>query len=313
MKRLFLVLTLILGILLAAFAFWAMQPATEQPASAVEAKYLTAQDRFIMVDGARIRVREEGPEDAPKLILIHGFTSSLETWNIWSASLKENYRVIRYDLLGHGLTGPDEQKRYSPEERADILISLMDELAIEEATIIGNSIGGLIAWKAGLLEPERISQLVLINAAIFDFSGVEDGPSRAPPIVEYALRNPSLAGVKQMATFNYANISDISEARFVELTDLMQREGNGQAYLDHIAEFWMPDPTEALRQLETRTLLLTGSEDKLIPNDHADRAAALIPNAIRAEISGAGHVLQEDAPEESLKPVLAFLAGHTHQ
>ena len=77
---------------------------------AVEAPGLSsdpAADRFLTLDGAAIRYRDEGPRRAPVIILIHGFTFSLESWDAWAADLARDHRVLRYDLAGHGLSAAD--------------------------------------------------------------------------------------------------------------------------------------------------------------------------------------------------------------
>ena len=271
----------------------------------LEASYLLSSDRFVDVSGARVRVRMQGLENAPVLVLVHGFTNSLESWDLWSADLSQDYRVIRYDLLGHGLTGPDEDKRYAPDERAAFFWEVIDALGIDSVSIAGNSLGGLIAWKAAALQPTRVNKIALVDAAIYDFSGVEDGPAEPPLPMKMYLKSAPMSGLKQMATFNYFNIDALTEDRLTLMQEMMRP--NGQAFIDHISEFSMPDPTAQLRRIQTPTLLLWGEEDRLIPVQHAERALEELPNATLTVIPSAGHVLQEDAPDESVRAFRAFL------
>ena len=276
--------------------------------SSVEHQYYAqTSEYFLDVGGARVRLKEEGPQEAPAIILLHGFTMSLESWDAWAAKLSDDYRVIRYDLLGHGLTGPDPLKRYSPIERADFLIELMDALNIEHAILSGNSLGGTIAWRAAIKHPERIDKLVLLSPAFFDFSGVENAPGEPSPQLKVTLETAPLPALQFMATLNYTRPESVTPERLKLMQEMMQNEGNGQAFLDHIAEFTMPDPSRELAELETPTLILWGEKDLIIPSQQGARAAEVMPNAKLQIIENAGHVLQEDAPLESANAALTFL------
>ncbi|HXI87358.1 MAG TPA: alpha/beta fold hydrolase, partial [Parvularculaceae bacterium] len=127
-------------------------------------------DRFLSIAGARVRVREEGPPDAPVLFLLHGFTHSLESWDGWSRTLAKRNRVIRYDLLGHGLTGPDLKKRYAPVARAAFLGEVMDALGVDAASVAGNSLGGLAAWRFAADNPARVKSLILISPGAYSIN-----------------------------------------------------------------------------------------------------------------------------------------------
>ena len=128
----------------------------------IDSPYWGDSDRWIDVDGVTARVRLEGPEGAPVLVMVHGFGFSLETWDDWAEALAADYRVIRMDLPGHALTGPDPQRRYSVPETVEFVASLLDQLAVEEATIIGNSLGGLVSWRLAASRPDLVGRLVLI-------------------------------------------------------------------------------------------------------------------------------------------------------
>ena len=111
----------------------------------LEAKYLVAPTDYVTVDGMRLHVRDSGPKDAPALIFLHGFASSLQTWDAWAKLLAPDYRVIRFDLPGSGLTGPDPTGDYTDLRTMQVLLGLMDKLDIGRATIILESLGN--GWK----------------------------------------------------------------------------------------------------------------------------------------------------------------------
>jgi hypothetical protein len=132
-------LTLLLAVLIAGGA-WLYTPDKSRPV--LEAKYLSASDEYRLVARIRLRVRESGRQDSPVVILLHGFGASLETWEAWAKWLSADYRVVRFDLPGFGLTGPDPTGDYSDRRTLDVLTALMDQLGVERASLVGNSLGG---------------------------------------------------------------------------------------------------------------------------------------------------------------------------
>lgn len=264
-------------------------------------------ERAIPITGADIWVREEGPLDAPVIIMLHGFTFSLETFDALAADLSQDHRVVRYDLLGHGRTGPDAKKRYAPSARADVLGEVMDTLGIERAIILGHSLGGTVAWRFAATEPSRLDSLILINGPAFDFSGVEHRPAAPNPLLAAHLTNPTSTSVRQVASFFYANPSAVSDARYAQLVERMQGPGLGQAFLDHIGEFTMPDPTLELAKITAPTLILWGASDRLVPVEQADRMTSALSSARLITYPGVGHVAHEEASERILVDIRAFL------
>jgi len=308
-KKLFGVLA-VLAVLLGAFgAYTYFNAAGGEAASALEAKYLSADDRFVDIGGARVRVRIEGDDAAPPIILVHGFTHSLETWDAWAAVLKADHRVIRYDLMGHGLTGPDPKKRYSPIERAQTIGDIMDALNIDRAHIAGNSLGGLAAWRFASDRPERVEKLILISPGAYPLNGAADAPAEIPAAMKVYLMTAPEAGVRASAGYIYADDAKITDERVTVMRDMMHREGNGEALIHSLEEFTLPDPAEALSRITAPTLILWGEGDMIIPIQQGKDMAAVIPNATLIAYPGVGHAAQEEAPAETVADAIAFLNG----
>ena len=278
----------------------------------LEEKYLTIDDQFVDIGAARVRVRMEGPLNAPVIIMNHGFTHSLETWNGWATALKNDYRIVRYDLGGHGLTGPDPDMRYAPVERAAFLKDLMDTLGIERAVVAGNSLGGLVAWRFASANPDRVDALVLIAPGVFSINGVADEPVPVPLPLRIFLMTAPKTGMKKAAKRVYGDDAKVTDAIVERMRDMIRRQGNGAALIDALEEFTMPDPTKELQALATPSLIFWGTEDVIIPIEQGERMAALLPNAELVFLPGAGHVAQEEAPDETLRYVHEFLAGLEH-
>lgn len=267
-----------------------------------------AREHYVELDGARIRVREEGPEDAPVLVLLHGFTMSLESWDGWAEQLSGDYRIVRYDLLGHGMTGPDPLQRYAPEERVEILRRLMDALGISRASFAGNSFGGLVAWRFAAEHPERVEKLVLVDSGAYSIYGVAEEPVPVPDAMRAYLTTVPAAALQASMAQIFADPSSISEARVRQIREMMVRPGNGEAFIGHLEEFVLPEPTGDLGRITAPTLILWGEADRIVPLDHAERIAAAIRNARVVTWPGVGHAPQEEIPLESAAVVRAFLA-----
>lgn len=308
LKKILLTIAIIalLGVSGSAFYFWrATQGA---PADALEAQYATTSDRFINIAGARVRVREEGNKDAPVILLIHGFTFSLESWDAWAEALQSDYRIIRYDLLGHGLTGPDPKERYAPEERAAFIGEVMDALEVSSAIITGNSLGGLAAWRFAADNPERVDALIMISPGAYPYNGVTDTPAEIPAAMKAYLMTAPEAGVRASAGLVYHDDTKITEDRITVLRDMMRRQGNGAAMVRSLEEFTLPDPSETLARITAPTLILWGEEDIVIPVEQGSRLERDINNARLITYPGVGHAAQEEAPQQSVQDAMAFLS-----
>jgi len=291
----------------AALAYFAWRGRAEAP-TAEASPYFSAQDRMIDVDGTRVRVRVDGPADAPAIVLMHGFVYSLETWEAWAAGLAGEWRVIRFDLAGHALSGPDPKQRYSPEERAEFTGKVMDALGVERAVVGGNSLGGLAAWRFAAAHPERVRALVLVSPGAYPYNGVGDTALAPPPPMRLFLTTAPEAGVRYSLAAIFGDDAAITDERVARMRDMMRQPGNGEAFIQSIEEFTLPDPEPLLEKIAAPTLILWGAADAVIPVEQGRRMAAAMPNARLIEYAGVGHAAQEEAAEATLADLKDFLA-----
>jgi pimeloyl-ACP methyl ester carboxylesterase len=158
----------------------ALSWAPDRPVESLVERWANAASgsRFVSVSGFKVHVRDEGVQtDAAPIVLLHGTAASLHTWDGWAAELSKTRRVIRFDLPGFGLTGPHEGKLqglridapaadYSTGMQARFVMAALDALGVSGPVVLGgNSLGGQVAYEVALLAPDRVSRLILVDAA----------------------------------------------------------------------------------------------------------------------------------------------------
>ncbi|MGJ3230810.1 MAG: alpha/beta fold hydrolase [Oceanicaulis sp.] len=302
-----LVIALAVLLVLAAAGLWLWTPDLSR--DRLEARYLRQPSDMKEVSGASLHVRVDGPRQAPALILIHGFGASLHTWEDWAQALKDEYRVIRFDLPGAGLSPPDPTGRYDDGRAFELITGLMDSLGIERAALIGNSVGGRIAWSYAANHKERVSRLVLIAPDGFASAGFEYGaaPDIGPLTHLMRVITPRFL-VKQNLQASYGDPDRLSADTVRRYHDLLRAPGARRALIDRMEQTVLTDPRPILETIDAPVLLLWGEEDGLIPVSNAQDYLDHLPDARLATLDGVGHLPMEETPARSLDPVEAFLA-----
>ena len=280
----------------------------DRKASWLAARYVAADDQFITMLGVRLRVRISGPADAPVVILLHGFGGSLETWESWAVVLSKQYRVVRFDLPGFGLTGPDPSGDYTDARTVRLLAALMDALGVQKASLIGNSLGGKIAWNFAVEYPGRVEKLVLISPDGFASPGFEYGVKPKLPAVMRLLPYTLPRFMLRMnLAVAYADPKRLSDATLTRYQDMMLAPGDRQAMLERMVQVMLVPPGPELAKITAPTLILWGERDGMIPFSNSADYVRDIPGARLVALPGLGHVPFEEDPAGSLPPVLAFL------
>lgn len=276
--------------------------------SALEPRYLAAPTDYVDIGDLRLHVRDSGPRSAPAVILLHGLGASLHTWEPWAEDLATLVRVVRYDLPGAGLTGADPTGDYTDVRGMAVLAALMDRLGLRRASLIGNSMGGRLAWRFAAQYPDRVDKLVLISPDGFESPGYAYGTA---PVVPAALKLMRFVLPKSMLRSNltpaYADETRLTADAVDRYYDLMLAPGVRDAMLQRMAQTVLVDPAPLLRRIAAPTLLLWGDRDAMIPVSNAADYLTSLPNARLVTLPGLGHVPHEEAPAQSLPPVRAFL------
>jgi pimeloyl-ACP methyl ester carboxylesterase len=310
MKPALIVAAGLLLVVLIGAGVWLYAP--DKPRAALEAKYAAPPSRFLQAAGVRLHLRDTGPRDAPAVVLLHGFGASLHTWEAWAERLSAAFRVIRLDLPGFGLTGPDPTGDYTDARTVQVLSALMDELGVRRASVVGSSMGGRIAWFFAAAEPDRVDRLVLIAPDGFAGPGREYGKTPEVPFVAkllpYVLPDRLL---RPMLARAYGDPGVLTEEVFARYRDMLLAPGVRRAILARIGQSVLPEPGPLLRRVRAPTLLVWGEKDALVPLSNAADYAEALPDSALVSFPELGHVPHEEAPARSLEPVRAFLSGNS--
>jgi pimeloyl-ACP methyl ester carboxylesterase len=283
----------------------------DKPRAALEARWAGPPSQFVEVLGVRLHLRDTGPRDGPPVLLLHGFGSSLHSWEDWASILGDRFRMIRLDLPGFGLTGADPSGDYTDERAIALLAALLDRLGIARAVVVGSSMGGRIAWRFAAARPERVSKLVLMAPDGFASLGREYGkaPDRLPwlmRLLPYTLPRPLL---RRAAAPAYADSAIVTEALVDRYRDMLLAPGVRPAILTRIQQAVLLPPEPILATIHVPVLLLWGEQDRAVPASHAADYLRALPDARAVILPGIGHVPMEEAPAASAATLRAFLEG----
>ncbi len=308
------VLKVFLGLIVLVCLILAFSYRADIPLDKLIGKYSDSNSYFLKINGINMHVRVKGRGEA--IFLVHGSFSSLHTWEAWENELSQYFTTVSMDLPGHGLTGPDVEKRYSVAEYAEFVLEIADQLGYKEFHIAGNSMGGSVALQLGSEHPDRVLSINLINS-----SGAprpkrgDDTTSSSVPIIRYA-SNPLFNKILLKCTPKYLFKMNLNQVYFDDekITDdmvdryyhLLRREGNRQATLDRLTGSKRSAEVN-FSKLKMPVLIMWGAEDTWIPVTNGKLLADAIPRSKFKVFENVGHVPMEELPTETVIEYLAFL------
>lgn len=286
--------------------------APDLPVGDLKARWAPPPSQFIDIAGMQVHLRDEGPrDDAMPVVLLHGTGASLHTWDGWVEALKDERRVIRFDLPAFGLTGPAPDGDYSIETYARTVVAVLDHLAVEGCVLGGNSLGGYVAWATAVLHPGRVSGLLLVDAGGIPFA------SQSSPIGFRIARTPGLRRlmrnvlprslVESSVKNVYGDPSLVTPQLVDRYFELTLRQGNRQALSERFRQTQPGSLVERLPEIDLPTLVLWGGRDRLIPPSLGQRFRQQIVGSELVIFDDLGHVPQEEAPERTVAVVEEFL------
>lgn len=312
--------------------FGLFQP--DKPVSVLEREYTDDTSAFVEVRDSRVHYREVGSPEDPTLVLLHGTYASLHTWDGWVESLQDRYHILRLDVPGFGLTGPRKDGDLTLEYLIETVGAFCDAMGVSAATVVGNSLGGGIAWRLSVDRPDLVSRLILIDAGgatlLARLAGnlMSLGTDFVPRYV-----TPRFL-IRLIIRDAYGDESKITSELVRRYHDLLLRTGNRRSVLEIARNYATDHPggeaddvygtripslpsTYApashtvddydIADVSVPTLLQWGSEDEWLPMSFGRELADKTPDSVFQSYEGVGHIPMEETPSQTAEDAAAFL------
>ncbi|MFF5208925.1 alpha/beta fold hydrolase [Streptosporangium sp. NPDC000396] len=268
------------------------------------------------LDGGNIYVRQDGPPDAPALVLIHGLAASTRSWDALVPLLTKSHRVIRIDLLGHGRSAKPAGGGYGMPEQGRRVGEAMDRLGVKNAVVVGHSTGGAVATALAEQRPDLVTALAIIDTAprldAAISSGFVGGLLDDPVIGQllWRLRTDSLIRNAASTAFSRRGYkvpqAVVDDARGMTYHAFIATSQDGDDYVNQRA---LPD---RLSPLGKPLLVIFGEDDQRWRSSSAAEYRA-VPGAKVEVLPGVGHSPIMEDPPRTAALLLAFTASHTTQ
>jgi pimeloyl-ACP methyl ester carboxylesterase len=286
--------------------------APDKPVAMLTARWAPPPSRFIALGGMQVHLRDEGPRtDSVPIVLVHGTSASLHTWNGWAESMRGSRRVIRFDLPGFGLTGPSPDNDYALAAYTRFTLQLLDSLGVSRFAIAGNSLGGEVAWEVAAAAPDRVAALLLVDAAGYKIVSqtvpIGFRMARAEWLAWLFTRILPRSVVESSVRSVYGDPSRVTDSLVTRYFELTLREGNRASLPRRFAQSANGADSARITAVRAPTLIMWGGRDGLIPPDHAGRFARDIPGSRIELFPELGHVPHEEDPARTAAAVRAFL------
>ena len=288
--------------------------------------------KIALPTGVTLNVGLAGPEDAPAVVLLHGFPESHRTWRGLVPLLSERLRMIMPDQRGFaGSDAPQDKNEYTTDKIVADLFALVDRLGLERFALVGHDWGGAVAWAAALRGDPRLERLAIINAphpVIFQKSLIEDAEQRAASQYMTAFRTPGFEqAVEAMGweTFfdksfsGHVDLATITPEQKAEYLAEWTQPGVFSAMLNwyRAAQVMVPPPSitvplpdfllRAFPKVKVPTLVVWGMKDKALLPIQLDGLDALVDDLRIERVADAGHFVpweKPDAVADALGPFL---------
>jgi pimeloyl-ACP methyl ester carboxylesterase len=272
------------------------------------------QDRFVEVNGLRVRYRSAG-EHGQVLVLLHGIGRTLEDWSENMLALGQSHRVFAPDFPGCGFSDKPNLP-YTTPFLAGFVRGFLQTLNLERVVLVGNSMGGGISLEFSALFPELLEGLVLVAPAGMGPKGAQFLGLCSIPVVGELISRPSRAGSKRALEFLFADRNMMTQARAKRDFEFSRQPGATRAFLKMLrfmANRHGAKPAFYNRSLESAanlrvpTLVVWGVQDHILPVEYAPVAERVIPGSRLQVYDSCGHFPMLERAQEFNASLLEFL------
>lgn len=281
------------------------------PAETIRMNYADTTSQFLPLMGMQVHFRDQGNQsDTVPLVLIHGLSSSLHTWDSLVVRLKENRRIIRLDLPAFGLTGASPEGEYSWDYYNRFVDSFLTAMNIKQCILVGHSLGGYVAWNQAIYKPQRLVKLILINSGGYprknEKGNIGFKLASIPIVGNIITKFTPKKLIKKSLEDAYADDSKINDALVDRHFNLLLREGNRKATIDFFRQRPTPLP-EKIKLVQVPTLIIWGEDDQMIDVSNAYKFQTDIRGSKLKIINHSGHVPMEESPEAVFQAIKDYI------
>lgn len=262
-------------------------------------RYAAAMTSFVDIRGLATHLAVDGPPGAPAVLLMHSLGTNLHVWDTQVDSLARGFRVVRFDLRGHGLTEAGAGPCTIDELAADAL-AVLDACGIAVAHVGGISIGGMIAQAVAARAPARVTSLILCGTALA-FPPPELWRTRAATV-----RAEGIAAIADATLARWATPAYLASPGGRGLREILLRT-HPESYAAAAEMLAIADVSQSTRQLRVPALVLVGELDPATPIAAAEALRDAIPGAQLTVIPRTAHIPLVEAPEAVTTAIRAFL------
>ncbi|MFO1189524.1 MAG: alpha/beta fold hydrolase [Alphaproteobacteria bacterium] len=258
---------------------------------------------FVRVNGIRVAYRFDGPDNAPVVTMSHGLLADYRMWDPQADALKARFRVLRYDIRGHGASdAPDGP--YSFEVLDDDLVQMLDALAVTRTHFLGHSIGGMIGQRFAACHPDRIGRLVLA------------GTSATTPVASAwqgwleTIRREGMRGLVESMLDRWFD-EDFRAAHpeaVARVADAV-RASPAAGFVGSAHTIMALDHMPLLPKIKAPTLIIVGAETRSASVEDGEAMRKAIPNARMVVLPNARHFANIEQAAAFNRALLDFLGA----
>ncbi len=298
MKKSFILVFLIIVLIPVLYA--AFRPNEILSKDFVKSEITTPHSRFIQWKGNNIHYTDEG--SGPTILMIHGLGGSFYNFQGLADQLKNEYRVIRVDIPGMGLSDFNSCSSQTDffAEYTDFFKSFIEQVHIDSMYLMGNSLGGMMSWMITTRFPDKVRGMVLINSAGYEMEQIlanAAGPLRWKWFGQILERGMPRLLTDYCLWHPFADKNKVNPAEYGLTYNLLNREGNIRT-LTSLATCGQRPDTTLIQSIKVPTLIIWGQEDVIIPVAHAEKFHRDIPGSKVKIYSPCGHMAMMEFPEE---------------